>query len=67
MHLGDGRYALVECKLGSHEIEEGARHLLELKRLVREHNEKDKQLPIREPDLMIVLTGGRQHLELDKI
>ncbi len=59
LHLEDGRYALIECKLGSREIEEGAGHLLELKRLIREHNEKEKQMPIREPDLLIVLTGGQ--------
>ena len=59
LHLSDGRYALIECKLGSREIEEGAGHLLELKRLIREHNEKEKQMPIREPDLLIVLTGGQ--------
>ena len=59
LHLEDGRYALVECKLGSHEIEEGAKHLLELKHLIREYNKKEKQVPLREPDLMIVLTGGQ--------
>lgn len=59
LHLGDGRYALIECKLGSKEIEDGAGHLVELKRLIREHNEKEEQVPIREPDLMIVLTGGK--------
>ena len=59
LHLEDGRYALIECKLGSNEIEEGASHLLELKRLIREHNEKEKQMPIREPDLLIILTGGK--------
>lgn len=58
LHLEDGRYALVECKLGSHQIEEGASHLLELKRLIREHNEGERQMPIREPDLLIILTGG---------
>lgn len=59
LHLEDGRYALIECKLGSREIEEGAAHLLELKRLIRAHNEKEKQVPIREPDLLIILTGGQ--------
>lgn len=58
LHLGDGRYALVECKLGSGEIEEGAKHLLELKRLVVEHNKTERQNPLREPDLMLILTGG---------
>lgn len=59
LHLDDGRYALIECKLGSREIEEGATHLLELQRLIREHNLGEKQMPIREPDLLIVLTGGQ--------
>ena len=58
LHLDDGRYALIECKLGSREIDEGAKHLLEMKRLIKEKNEKEKQMPLREPDLMIVLTGG---------
>ena len=54
LHLGDGRYALVECKLGSQEIEEGAAHLTEIVRLIREHNLTEKQVPIREPDQLIV-------------
>ena len=59
LHLNDGRYALIECKLGSQEIEEGAGHLLELQSLVREHNKQEKQVPLREPDLLIILTGGK--------
>ncbi len=59
LHLDDGRYALIECKLGSREIEEGAGHLLEIKRLIQEHNKTESQVPLREPDLMLVLTGGQ--------
>ena len=58
LHLEDGRYALIECKLGSREIDDGAKHLLELKRLIQEHNKTEKQVSIREPDLLIVITGG---------
>lgn len=58
LHLEDERYALIECKLGSKEIEEGAKHLLEIKRLIKEYNKEEKQVPLREPDLLIVLTGG---------
>jgi predicted AAA+ superfamily ATPase len=58
LHLADGRYALIECKLGSREIEEGANHLLEIKRLISEKNRAEKQIKLREPDLLIVLTGG---------
>ncbi|MBP5488431.1 MAG: AAA family ATPase, partial [Bacteroidales bacterium] len=59
LHLGDGRYALIECKLGSAEIEDGASHLKEIVRLICEHNKEEKQNPIREPDLLIILTGGK--------
>jgi hypothetical protein len=58
LHLDDGRYALIECKLGSREIEDGAKHLLEIKRLVAEKNKAEQQIRLREPDLLIVLTGG---------
>lgn len=58
LHLADGRYALIECKLGSREINDGAAHLLELKRLIQKHNKEEKQVPLREPDLLIILTGG---------
>jgi len=58
LHLDDGRYALIECKLDSREIEDGAKHLLEIKQLVQEYNKKEKQVPLREPDLLIILTGG---------
>ena len=68
LHLADGRYALIECKLGSKEIEEGAAHLVELKRLIREYNKKEKQVALREPDLMIVLTGGKMaYTRLDEV
>ncbi len=57
LHLGDGRYAIIEIKLGSNEIEYGAEHLNEIERLIIHHNEKEKQVPLRIPDLKIVLTG----------
>lgn len=58
LHLADGRYALIECKLGSRDIEEGASHLLKLKQLIEQRNAADKKHAIRIPDLLMVLTGG---------
>jgi len=58
LHLKDGRYALIEIKLGSSEIEEGATHLLEIRQLIRKHNETEKQCPLEEPTLLMVITGG---------
>ena len=58
LHLDDGRYSLIEFKLGYREIDEGAEHLKEIKRLVQEHNLAEKQMKLREPDLLLVITGG---------
>ncbi|SCJ37965.1 Uncharacterised protein [uncultured Eubacterium sp.] len=51
LHLADGRYALIEFKLGTSGIEEGAEHLLKLQELI-------KAAQIREPSLLMVITGG---------
>ena len=59
LHLDDGRYALFEFKLGSHEIDDGAKHLCEIEKLIKEYNEKEKQVPLRLPDLKIVITGTK--------
>lgn len=57
LHLKDGRYALIEIKLGAEGIESGAKHLCEIERLVKAYNETERQCPIRVPDLKIILTG----------
>ena len=57
LHLKDGRYELLEFKLGSNEIEEGASHLCEIEQLIKKYNLKEKQCPLRLPDLKIVITG----------
>ena len=59
LHLDNGKYALIEFKLGSREIEEGAAHLLQLKELIRKYNEKEQQCKLREPDLLMIITGGK--------
>lgn len=59
LHLADGKYALIECKLGSREIDQGAQHLLKIKRLIQENNVTERQVPLREPDLLIIITGGK--------
>ena len=60
LHLRDGRYALIEVKLGSNEIEAGAEHLLEIRRLIAERNKTEDQCPLRLPDVMMVITGGAE-------
>ena len=56
LHLRDGKYALIEFKLGSHELEEASSHLLEIKSPIKAYNEKENGPKLREPDLLIVIT-----------
>lgn len=57
LHLEDGRYALIEFKLGTTEIEKGAEHLNTVERLIREHNENETQMPLDSPTLKIIITA----------
>ena len=57
LHLADGRYGLIEFKLGSKGIEEGASHLLELGALIKKANE-EKKARLREPSFLMILTAG---------
>lgn len=57
LHLEDGRFALIEIKLGQSEIEKGANNLNEIERLIVEYNKKEKQNKLRLPDLKMIITG----------
>lgn len=65
LHLNDGRYALIEFKLGSHEIDDGAKHLNQIEKLVKEYNEKEKQCPMRLPDVKLIITGTQYGYKRD--
>ncbi len=65
LHLEDGRYALIEIKLGQHQIDDGAKHLTEIERLVKEYNKKESQVPLRLPNLKIVITGTQYGYKRD--
>lgn len=51
LHLNDGRYCLIEFKLGSSEEEKGAQNLLKLKELIEKNNMKP-------PSFLAIITGG---------
>ena len=59
LHLEDGRYALIEIKLGQSEVDDGAHHLCKIERLIGEYNKENVQCPLRIPDLKIVITGTK--------
>lgn len=65
LHLKDGRYALIEFKLGSHDIDLGAKHLNEIERLIDKYNENEIQAKLRKPDLKLVITGTQYGYKRD--
>ena len=65
LHLKDGRYALIEFKLGFHDVEKGAEHLCEIERLIIEHNKKENKIPLPLPTLKIVITGEQYGVKLN--
>jgi predicted AAA+ superfamily ATPase len=58
LRLNDGRFALIEFKLGTKQIEEAAKHLLEVIDLIRKANETRSSHKLKEPDLLMIITGG---------
>lgn len=55
--LEDGRYALIEFKLGTHEIEKGAKHLIKVKDLIKDEIKKGRT-KINEPSFLAIIYGG---------
>lgn len=58
IQLDDGRYGLIEFKLGSKEEEKGAKNLLKLDKLIKEKI-KQNQTKILEPSFLAIINGGK--------
>ena len=56
LQLNDGRYALIEFKLGDNDIEKGAQNLLKLNQLINKKRDEGK-IHIPEPSFLAVITG----------
>jgi len=66
--LEDGRYALIEFKLGQYSIDEGAKHLLSIKKLVEKQNIENKNNKVRLPDeLWIIYAGPISYIREDGV
>lgn len=52
IHFDNGKYALVEVKLGGTKIKEAEEHLLNLKDLIEKNNKK-----ISSPEFLMIITG----------
>jgi len=57
LHLDDGRFALIEFKLGLKQIEVATEHLLKVVTLIRKANVSRTSHKLREPNLLIIITS----------
>lgn len=57
VHLDNGNYAIMEIKLGSTDIDSGAKHLCEIERLIEEKNKVETEVPLKKPNAKIIITG----------
>lgn len=57
LHLADGRYALIEIKLGGKEIDKGADNLIKIESLIKANNETEGKRKIPLPTLKAVITA----------
>ena len=64
LQLNDGRYALIEFKLGDNDIEKGAKNLLKLNQLINKKRDEGK-IHILEPSFLAVITGDDVALKRD--
>ncbi|MCD8205693.1 MAG: DUF4143 domain-containing protein [Clostridia bacterium] len=65
LHTEGGRYALIEFKLGSAQVEDGARHLCKLESLIKARGEENSDARIAPPDLKIVITATKYGFKRD--
>ena len=58
LQIADGRYGLIEFKLGDTRIDEGAKSLLKMNKLIKQKiNSGDTHIP--EPSFLAVITGDK--------
>lgn len=58
LHLEDGRYALIEFKLGSHQYDAAAKNLNKIEKLIIDCSEPSKNTKLSLPTLKIIVTGS---------
>ena len=56
LRLKNGKYALIEFKLGSFEIDKGAENLLKLKKLIQDKR-KEQRVNLPDPSFLAIITG----------
>lgn len=62
IHFNNGKYGLVQTKLGSEQTEHGIQKLRKLRDLIHERNQSAGKTVVREPDFYMVINGGETAL-----
>jgi predicted AAA+ superfamily ATPase len=58
IHFNNGKYGLVQTKLGSGQTEQGTQKLRELRDLIRARNAESGKVMVTEPSFYMVINGG---------
>ena len=58
IHLKNGKYGLIQTKLGSGQTEHGVEKLRKLRDLIKEKNRTAERTIVTEPDFYMVINGG---------
>jgi predicted AAA+ superfamily ATPase len=58
VHFNNGKFGLIQSKLGSGQTEQGVEKLRKLRGLIQDKNQKAGQVLVAEPDFYMVINGG---------
>jgi predicted AAA+ superfamily ATPase len=58
IHFNDGKYGLIQTKLGSGQTEHGVEKLRQLRALIQDKNRKSGRIIVTEPNFHMVINGG---------
>ena len=67
LHLRNGKYALIEIKLGNKDIDKGIKNLHKVVDLIKENNKNKDKLHIPEPNLLLIITASNIAYEKDGV
>ncbi len=58
IHFENGKYGIIETKLGSSRTDYGISKLREMRELIKAKNAAEKKVVVKEPDFYMVINGG---------
>ena len=58
IHFENGKYGIIETKLGPTQTDNGIAKLREMRDLIKKKNAEEKRIVIKEPDFYMVINGG---------